>query len=82
MIITKPATKKIEVDGVSRVAVDKTEEKYSEDDLVVDLSEYLNNEEITDEDLDSLDADIDKALNDEDPLMQDTDEIDLADLFN
>lgn len=82
MIITKPATKKIEVDGVSRVAVDKTEEKYSEDDLVVDLSEYLNNEEITDEDLDSLDADIDKALNEEDPLMQDNDEIDLADLFN
>ena len=82
MIITKPATKKIEVDGVSRVAVDKTEEKYSEDDLVVDLSEYLNNEEITDEDLDSLDADIDKALNEENPLMQDNDEIDLADLFN
>lgn len=77
MIIKKPATKKIEVDGVNRVTVDKTEEKYNEDDLVVDLSEYLDKEEVSEDDI----GELNEALMEENPTMLDDNEINLEDLF-
>lgn len=78
MIITKPATKKIEVDGVNRITVDKVEEKYTEDDLTVDLSEYLQlQDEINDDDL----AELDNELENNPTMLDNEYDIDLDDLF-
>ena len=40
MVITAPLTKQEEVNGIKCVAIDKTEEKYTENDLCIDLSKY------------------------------------------
>lgn len=47
MIITAPLTRQEEVNGVKQIVIDKTEEKYKEEDLIIDLSKYQNNQQPT-----------------------------------
>lgn len=72
MIITKPATRRIEEDGNVKVEISKIEKKYKLDDLVIDLSEYQNESDTTESDED---------LTDDISASDDNDELDLESLF-
>lgn len=80
MIIRVPSTTKIEVDGLPKVKIDKIENKYTEEDLVIDLSQAAVKAQEA-EDSEELIKALEEIENDPTVQESDTEELNLADLF-